>query len=163
MQIVLCLETRSSSKTDYRYIKSAIDFYYVERSFKLTPVYAKSKSELMHCEKRIRAYENNYPEKTVVVFCADYDHDGDSSLNERLERYCASHSYDLVWMNKDVEEVFLNHHIPKDEKQQASFDFLKRKEKILKAIKTLDIARPLSKHPASNLLIVLDKYLRRKA
>lgn len=66
-------------------------------------------------------------------------------------------------MNRDVEEVFLNHHVPKDEKQQASFDFLKRKEKILEAIKTLDIARPLSKHPASNLLIVLDKYLRRKS
>lgn len=113
----MVLETRPSSKTDYHYIKSAMDFFYVERSYKITPIYAKAKnkSELMRCEKQINANIRNYPGKSVVVLCADYDRDGDSLTNQGLVDYCASRSYELVWMNRDVEEVFLKRRVPDKE------------------------------------------------
>lgn len=44
--IVIC-ETRSSSKTDYKYIKSVIDYYYKPRSYSIKPIYATSKPELI--------------------------------------------------------------------------------------------------------------------
>ena len=53
MQLILVFETRASCQSDYIYVKSAIDFFYVERKHKITPIYAKAKSELTNCGKKI--------------------------------------------------------------------------------------------------------------
>lgn len=161
MQIILVIETRASCESDYRYIKSAIDYFYVERSFKISKVFAKTKSELINCDKKIKEYENKYKGTTKVVICADYDHENNPD-NEAISNYCYSHSYDLVWMNVDVEDVFLGKTVPNKDKNRESFNFLKRKDKLLSSNTFLNNPSPLVKRPASNLLVVLDKYLKRK-
>lgn len=161
MQIILIVETRASCDSDYRYIKSAIDHFYVERSFKLSKIYAKNKSELITTNKKIEALKEKYNGDSVVVICADYDRKNDP-LNQEIETHCLKHSYELVWMNLDVEEVFWSKQISNKNKNKESVKFLKLKNSIIPALKTLDIDNPKLKHPASNLLLVLDKYLVRK-
>lgn len=161
MQIILLVETRASCESDYRYIKSAIDYFYVERSFKLSKIYAKNKSELIQSGKKIHALIGKYPGNSVVIVCADYDR-GNDPLNKEIIAYCVKNSYELVWMNLDVEEVFLGKQIPDKKKNKESLRFLTIKNSVLSSIETLDIIDPMAKHPASNLLRVLDKYLQRK-
>ena len=161
MQVILILETRASCESDYRYIKSVIDYFYVERSFKLSTIYAKNKSELIKSDKKISGLISKCSGKSVVILCADYDKD-DGRLNQEIKAYCLKNSYELVWMNLDVEEVFLGKQIPDKKKDKESFRFLTRKNSIIPSLKTIEIEDPTSKHPASNLLIVLDKYLLRK-
>lgn len=95
------------------------------------------------------------------MICADYDYENDPD-NEAISNYCHSHSYDLVWMNVDVEDVFLGKTIPNKDKNRESFNFLKQKDKLLSSNTALNNPSPLVKRPASNLLVVLDKYLKRK-
>ena len=161
MQLVLVLETRASCESDYRYIKSAIDFFYIERSFKLTKIFANNKTELIKQEKKISECKNKYNGETVVVICADYDRESDT-FNNQLSNYCADNCFELVWMNLDVEEVFLGKQIPNRLKNKESINFLKRKDFLLSSIQTLNAPNPTTFHPASNLLIIIDKYLKRK-
>lgn len=161
MQIILLIETRASCESDYRYIKSAIDYFYVERSFKLSKIYAKTKAELMKSEAKIKALKAKYIGETAVIVCADYDRD-DDPLNIEIAKYCSKRSYDLVWMNRDVEEVFWGRQISDKDKNRESIHFLTLKHAMIPSLKTLRFEHPLSNHPASNLLIVLDRYLIRK-
>lgn len=161
MQIVLVVETRASCESDYRYIKSAIDYFYIERSFKISKIFAKTKSELINCDKKIKEYRNKYVGVTNVIVCADYDSENDPN-NEAIINYCAHHSYDLVWMNVNVEDVFLGKTVPDKDKNRESLNFLKRKDTYLSSNVVLNSQSPLDKRPASNLLVVLDKYLKRK-
>lgn len=161
MQIILLVETRASCESDYRYIKAVIDYFYLERSFKLSKVFAKTKSELIKSDNKINALKAKYKGNSVVIVCADYDR-SDDPLNEEIETYCLKHSYELVWMNLDVEEVFWGERVPNKKKNRKSLRFLELKNSIIPSLKTIDIENPTSKHPASNLLIVLDRHLKRK-
>lgn len=71
-------------------------------------------------------------------------------------------SFDLVWMNLDIEEVFLGRRIRNNAKKKEALSFLKKKQTYLSSNQMLANPKPLDKHPSSNLLIVLDKYLARK-
>jgi len=84
--IVVC-ETRASSKTDYKYIKSVIDYYYKPRSFSIKPIYATSKTELIKQDRKIEKEINDYPGQTIVVLFADVDLDSDN-LNNKIISYC---------------------------------------------------------------------------
>ena len=161
MQIILVVETRASCQSDYKYIKSAIDYFYVERKSQISKVFAKTKSELINCDAKISHYKTKYPGASEVIICADYDNSNNSD-NIKIQQYCASRGYDLVWMNTDVEDVFLGKRVSSRTKSKELMNFLKHKEKFLSANTVLDNPTPLVKRPASNLLNVLDKYLKRK-
>ena len=161
MQIILVVETRASCQSDYKYIKSAIDYFYVERKFQISKVFAKTKSELINCDEKIKLYKSKYPGPSKVIVCADYDNPNDPD-NIKIQQYCASNGYDLVWMNVDVEDVFLGRTVSKKMKNKELMNFLKHKESFLSTNTVLNNQTPLVKRPASNLLNVLDKYLRRK-
>ena len=85
MQLILVFETRASCQSDYIYVKSAIDFFYVERKHKITPIYAKAKSELTNCGKKIKDYVNKYEGDSKVILFADYDKEDDPKKREDKE------------------------------------------------------------------------------
>ena len=161
MQLILVFETRASCESDYIYVKSAIDYFYVERKHKTTPIYAKTKSSLINCGKRIESYMDKYQGVSKVILFADYDKKDDPN-NAKIEKYCLDKSFDLVWMNLDIEEVFLGRRVEKRAKEREALNFLKKKQTYLSSNQVLANPKPLDKHPSSNLLVVLDRHLRRK-
>lgn len=161
MQLILVFETRASCESDYIYVKSAIDYFYVERKHKTTPIYAKTKSSLINCGKRIESYMDKYQGVSKVILFADYDKKDDPN-NAKIEKYCSDKSFDLVWMNLDIEEVFLGRRVEKRSKEREALNFLKKKQTYLSSNQVLANPKPLDKHPSSNLLVVLDRHLRRK-
>ena len=160
MQLIIVSETRSSCRSDYKYIKSAIDYFYHFMGQKLTPLYARTKSELINKEKEIIKAKTRYKGVSKVIIVTDFD-DVTNPLNKKIAIYCKEHGYDLVWMNRTIEEVFLNKIVHKEKGKEAD-NYLKRANKILSTISTLFDEDPLMRNPSSNLLVILDKYLKRK-
>lgn len=160
MQLILVLETRPSCNSDYRYIKATIDYFYKPRSFSIKPIYAKSKGELVKQDAKIEEEIKRYDGESKVVVCADYD-GPTSPENAVIESYCTEHGYDLVWMNLNIEHVYLNNPAVRN-KEKESINFLRRSETILSKLSNLSQANPQNLTPSTNLMAVLDKYLEKK-
>lgn len=160
MQVILVLETRSSAKTDFMYIKAAFDHFYGTRVAQLSKIFAKNKSELIKQDKKILEKTNRYNGSSIVVVVADFDR-GNDVLNSQIIQYCNNKGYRLVWMNLDVEEVFLGVQIPDKLKTKTATDFQKKKNVNISANVNLNVVNPLKRHPASNFLNIFDKYFKR--
>lgn len=170
MQIILCYESRPAADTDFIYIKSFLDFEYpaAKRKFKLTKISLETKTK--YNSKKIKASiktnTNNYAhmhpnEKTYVVYCLDVDNSLKDEINNAdVINYCEENNYELVWFNKDVEDVFLGKQISDSKKTKEAANFAKQNKIQQLNIKLLNCHNPLTKHHYSNLKIVFDKYLK---
>ncbi len=160
MQLIIILETNPVSRSDYYYIKSLIDYFYKPRSFAIKKIYAKSKGELTKKDKLILKYILSYKAKSEVVICADFDFFSDP-LNKIIIEYTKNKNYHLVWMNLDIEDVFLKRRISKNDKEEEAKKFLLHsKTKIKNIEKDLRVLEPLNKNQSSNILIILDELLK---
>ena len=159
IKLVFVMETRSSNRSDWMYIKSTIDYFYKPRTFALDKIFATTKSELIQQDVRINNIINGSTREVKVIVVADYDRDED--LNKTIEEYCNERNYDLVWMNLDVEDVYLGEQVPNNRKKTAAINFQAKKHKLLPNIKGLDNNAPLKTRHSTNLLLVLDKYISR--
>ncbi len=154
-QLILVLETNPSAKTDYIYIKKCIDVFYGDRSFKLTPIYARCKSKLIQQQDKIVWNKERYSGKTNVIIVSDVD-EGDELQNKVLTRYCKENGFKLVWMNLDIEDVFLGKRVKKSEKETWSRKFLFCFEETIKRV-NLRSKNVLVEPHSSNLLNVIDE------
>lgn len=163
LYLYFVVECSSKSRSDWMYIESLINYHYKPRSHSHKAIYASGKSNLFNIskiEKETRKANGN----THVIICADVD-ENDEAQNQRLIEFSEKHGFDLVWMNLNIEDVFLDepnvHARDKHEKAKA---FLKVRDKRLKDLgtKLFMEENPLKKMHSSNLMTVLDKYLKRK-
>ena len=159
IKIVFVMETRSSNRSDWMYIKSTIDYFYKPRTFALDKIFATTKSELIQQDVKINSKINDLNREVKVIVVADYDRD--ENLNNIIEQYCNDKKYDLVWMNLDVEDVYLGRQVPDNRKKSEAINFQAKKHKLLPNIKGLDNNTPLKTRHTTNLLLVLDKYISR--
>lgn len=159
MQLILVMETRPSCNSDYRYLKATIDYFYKPRSFNIQKIYAGNKSELLNQARKIQIEKQKFNGESVVVVCADYDRP-DDPLNEQLINYCNENNFELVWMNSNIEHVYLNLPNTRD-KERASIDFLRRSQRILPLLDNLADDNPVCKTRSTNLIYILDKYFER--
>ena len=160
VELIFVIETRSSNRSDWMYIKSALDFYYKPGTYGISKIFAKCKTELIKQEKKIESAIKNTNRKPVVIVCADFDRD--EEINDRIIDYCNANNYNLVWMNIDVEDVFWREKIENKHKKSKAIAFQKKKDQLLPEVKGLDTTNPLKERHTSNLLVVCDKYLKRK-
>lgn len=160
MELILVMETRPSCKSDYRYIKSTIDYFYCSRQFQIKPIFAKCKGELIKQDKKIAEEMKRYGDKCVAVICTDYDSSSDPN-NQKIENYCKEKGFDLIWMNRNVEEVYLGKMKIKS-KDQASKDFLRHQNAFFSMAKNLDEINPLVHTCSTNIKTIFDKYLQKK-
>ncbi|MBQ9265857.1 MAG: hypothetical protein IJ186_02125 [Bacilli bacterium] len=160
MQLILVLETTAKAKTDYIYIKSVFDYYYENRSVKLTPIYAKCKHELINQSKKIEREKALYKGKSIVIICADYDREGEK-INKDIIKYAKNNNCQIVWFNRNIEEVFLHRTVDKDKTIEA-IQFSRYRNTLVPKLSSIDVSNPLSKRPSSNILVIFDLYLNRK-
>jgi len=159
-ELILILETRPSNRSDYMYVKSTLDYYYGSRSYGITPIYAKSKSQLMDQESRIKKAIKESKRFPVVILFADVDNK-EEKLNENIAKYCKENDYDLVWMNLNIEDVYLGKMVETKSKAKEAFKFQLKKDSIFPTMHNLSEEEPLKHKGTSNILKILDKYLTR--
>lgn len=170
-QIIICVEANQKSKSDYYYIKKAIDTYYnIDNKIKLTPIYLGGKgnynkpkiiNKIVKAKREFSEDKSNDEENIVIYF---FDTDNNSldpssvSMNEEIIKFCKEQSFELVWFNKNIEHVMTDNETVKD-KVKAAQVFLKN-GKLPKSSK-LKVLNSLS-NKGSNIKLILDKFLLQK-
>lgn len=165
MQLILVFECNNISQTDYKYVKDLMDAKYVVKH-KITPIFAGGKNNLLSPSiiKKIENHKKDY-DKNIVILFTDVDSISDPTvvdINKKIVNMCLKNGYDLVWFNKDIEEVFIGKQISSKDKNKTVDKFLSNH-----TVKTLDIKpfqdeKCLEHIKHSNICCVLDKYLKKR-
>lgn len=169
MQIVLFCEASSESGTDFSYIREYIHDRYPDKrrlihidkvSLGSKTKYEKGKRKAADLIKRYAFQHKN--EKQVVICCFDTDKgkQGAEETNDKIEIFCKTNGYELVWFNRDIEEVFLGQQVPDKDKLRCAKDFVEHG--FIKRIndQIMMVTDPRKGHTGtSNLKCVLDKHL----
>ncbi len=170
MQVILCMESSSDSKSDYIYISSAIRKYYsIDRNkIKFTRVYMDGRGNYASSKvsKKIASFTAQYKAgnknaESVVIYCFDCDrYDAvkeDEDFLKKAKQYCKEKGYKFVWFCRDIENVFLGRQVADSQKTKEAENFAKAN-----GVEKLDKAKLCAdkyKDGYSNLCIVLDDYL----
>lgn len=166
IQLIIVVETNKECDSDWMYIYSAINYFYnINQDVKLTPVYMNGKSN--YCKRsvthKIEYYKSSKKNaNNVVVYCFDIDNDDyeNAKRNDEINEYCISNGYELIWFNKDIEDVFLGKSVNKRIKGEEATRFVRKNE--INNIKEMILNdRKINRH-RSNLLMIIDKYLKRR-
>ena len=169
IQIILCVETTRNADTDTKYIRDSIrHFYNIDNSVKLNTVYMNSKDKYNSSKvlKEITSKNKMFERigESVVVYCIDTDSidtkNEDKMQFDKIAQFCIQNGYELVWFCHDVEEVFVGHKVHNAKKVKEAAEF-QRKNQISNIDKSRLRCKSIKVH-GSNLLLVLDKYLKLK-
>lgn len=80
-ELIIIVDTRSSNRSDWMYIKSALDYYYKSRTYGIKKIFATSKTELINQTNKVNEYILKSQGEPIVLLCADYDRK--EKLNEK--------------------------------------------------------------------------------
>ena len=166
-QIVLCVESNKQSRTDYVYIQCTLEHFY-ERTLKIkqTPIFMGSKSKYNNAkiQREVSSAIRSFPGPTQVIYFIDTDKISalpeDKKLLRDIKAYCKRMNYDLVLFNKDVEDVYWGEPIPDNKKVEKSIEF--RIKNKIKDVDPLSLSATNITRHKSNILLILDKYWKRK-
>lgn len=166
-QVLLCVESNKTAGTDYQYIVATIKRFYIDdKKIRYRGIFLGSKNKYNAKDKLKEIQDNikNFKGETTVIYFVDVDdydiNREDKNDYDNIKKFCEKNGYELVFFDKDVEDVYIGHTVSDSEKVRAVANFNRKKlinnvdEKMLK----VDFHR---KH-GSNILKVLDKYWKRK-
>ena len=165
-KLILCLETNSKADTDYQYVKATIDFFYNTGTKNvIRPVYMESKTR--YREKKVLqsiANEQKGFDDVHVIYCIDTDEyaSNPDAINQLavIRDFCDEHSYDFVFFCREVEEVYWGNRVIAHDKIAKAARF--KRQEIIRSVDESKLRREQYSIQASNILLVLDKYLPRK-
>jgi len=160
MQIILVVESNRKSASDFKYVNKAIKYFYKRQTNQIKPIFAGGKSNLIKQTKNIELMIKKYKGDSAVIIIADTDIK-DTQQNNKLITYCNKYNYKLVWMNKDVEDVFLGKRISNKDKTAEANNYLTKPDSCLDKINLSDDSNKIKEH-SSNMLCVFDNYYKRR-
>lgn len=102
IELIFLVETRASNKSDWMYIKSTLDFYYEQRTYGISKIFAKTKSQLIDQNENIKTKISNSSRTPKVIIVADYDRD--ENLNDKIIVYCKDKPHFVpldIWKQKN--------------------------------------------------------------
>lgn len=158
MKLIFIFESTAKAKTDYKYIKSLLDYYYKPRSFSYDKIFAETKSQLIKKDSQIKSKLKGFNDRAEVIICADYD-SKDDSTNEKITSYVKNNGYHVIWMNRDIEEVFWGYRVDRKDKTKKADEFLKKWNVMIPKLDNLMESNPIEKISSSNSLIVIKEIL----
>ena len=166
-QLLLCVESNSRSRTDFVYIKSTIDnFYLNDKKTIIRPIFLDTKTKykdngkIKEIKKKIKEFKG----KTEVIYFIDYDNSDTSFVTQKLffeiKDYCNKEGYEFVYFYMDIEDVYWGEKVNDNEKVKKASDF--KRLQMINYLKESKLMVSDYKRHCSNILIVLDKFLDRK-
>lgn len=163
-RLLFCVETTQQANTDYPYILETIRHYYGEsRKIVLRPIYMGSKTKYNSKSVKEDIKRQSGTAETHVIYCIDtddYDISADTEATlKQIQRYCENNGYDFIFFCKNIEEVYHEKTVP-DTGKIAAIKYFKSSHAI-KNVKTANLQRENYQIHCSNILNILDKYLKR--
>lgn len=167
-QVLLCVETNKTARTDYKYIDATIKRFYVnDRKIVYRPIFLETKTKYNAKDKvkEINDAIKKYPGETSVIYFIDVDDYDVSSETQKLYNningYCESNGYELVFFKKDVEDVYLGQSVTKDEKVKRAEEFTRKK--LIESVDEANLRSEIHRQHTSNILNVLDLFWTKKS
>lgn len=129
MQLIFLFETNSTSKSDYKYVRSYLLHENMNRKYKYSPIYLNGKGNYNKFEKKINQQIKNYLGESKVYMFIDVDSTSinydQAKLNKEITSYCNQKGYYLIWFKRTIEEVFWKELIPQNKKNKLADEFLR--------------------------------------
>lgn len=174
MQLIFCVESNKTNRSDWIYLKELMDHYYGvnPHEVKYSTVFlggktkyndSTTRNQIAVFKKQYQATGKNRVSKVIYVMDTDdYDSNpADAQFYSRIREFCEANSFDLIWFCKDIERVFWDSKVADHEKKREAERF--RKSGRISSIDEKQLNRVIETNGASNVLLVLDKYIARKA
>lgn len=172
LQLIFVVETDKKCKSDWIYIMDTVKHFYTFDNYntKFTPVYLSGKRNYKRKEREVLGLVKKYESQSSkniskVLYCFDcdnYDRDPeDDRFLREIADYCKTKAgCDLVWFCKDIEDVYLGRRIENKYKKKESETF--RNKNLISFVNPLNLKKHSFENSASNIMNILDKYLKRK-
>ena len=170
IQLIIAVEANKESRSDYRYIDPFIKRYFKIGTNKISYVYMGSKRNYSDkgINAQINSLINSYRKtgKSHVIYCFDTDDfsvSPEHQANDEKIKKDLVHNSDIVWFNRDIEEVFINSRLENAEKKSKSIDFLAKG--LIKSVsyKLFTYEDDFVGKRRSNLGVVISKYLEKSS
>ena len=170
IQLIIAVEANKESKSDYRYIDPFIKRYFKIGTNKISYVYMGSKMNYSNqgIKNQITSLINSYRKtgESHVIYCFDTDDfsvSPDHQANDEKIKKDLVHNSDIVWFNRDIEEVFINSRLENAEKKSKSIDFLAKG--LIKSVsyQLFTYEDDFVGKRRSNLGVVISKYLEKSS
>lgn len=170
IQLIIAVEANKESRSDYRYIDPFIKRYFKIGTNKISYVYMGSKRNYSDkgIKNQITSLINSYRKtgKSHVIYCFDTDDfsvSPEHQVNDEKIKKDLVHDSDIVWFNRDIEEVFINSRLENSEKKSKSIDFLAKG--LIKSVsyKLFTYEDDFVGKRRSNLGVVISKYLEKSS
>lgn len=170
IQLIIAVEANKESKSDYRYIDPFIKRYFKIGTNKISYVYMGSKRNYSDkgIKNQITSLINSYRKtgESHVIYCFDTDDfsvSPEHQVNDEKIKKDLVHDSDIVWFNRDIEEVFINRRLENSEKKSKSIDFLAKG--LIKSVsyQLFTYEDDFVGKRRSNLGVVISKYLEKSS
>lgn len=170
IQLIIAVEANKESKSDYRYIDPFIKRYFKIGTNKISYVYMGSKMNYSDkgIKNQITSLINSYSKtgKFHVIYCFDTDDfsvSPEHQVNDEKIKKDLVHNSDIVWFNRDIEEVFINSRLENSEKKSKSINFLANGLIKLVSYQLFTYEDDFVGKRRSNLGVVISKYLEKSS
>ena len=124
IQLIIAVEANKESRSDYRYIDPFIKRYFKIGTNKISYVYMGSKRNYSDkgIKNQINSLIKSYKKtgESHVIYCFDTDDfsvSPDHQANDEKIKKELVHNCDIVWFNRDIEEVFINSRLENSEEK----------------------------------------------
>ena len=124
IQLIIAVEANKESRSDYRYIDPFIKRYFKIGTNKISYVYMGSKRNYSDkgIKNQINSLIKSYKKtgESYVIYCFDTDDfsvSPDHQANDEKIKKELVHNCDIVWFNRDIEEVFINSRLENSEEK----------------------------------------------
>ena len=148
--------------TDELYIRKLVDKLYPElkeNGNKLTFISMNGKTNYIKMERKIEERKNKFSGNSKIIFVIDTDNissnSNDLKLFNEIENYIKQKKYHLIFLNPDIESVFIPEKKIKNKSDKKIYarHFTWNDEINLNKLKSKDY----SKNNTSNICIILEK------
>ena len=170
IQLIIAVEANKESRSDYRYIDPFIKRYFKIGTNKISYVYMGSKRNYSDkgINAQINSLINSYRKtgKSHVIYCFDTDDfsvSPEHQANDEKIKKDLVHNSDIVWFNRDIEEVFINSRLENAEKKSKSIDFLAKGLIKFVSYQLFKYEDDFVGKRRSNLGVVISKYLEKSS
>ena len=171
--LIFVIEGKSKShNSDGKYVSATLDNYYSYDRNRDIIRYVDMNGKGNYKKKSVIKQINDLIKKALfidknteihVIYIFDKDQtnysSADKKLNDDIIQYCTFNKFRIIWMNKNIEDVYWQRRV--ENKTQAAIDFEKKNQIQNVNIKRLQIKDAIS-NQSSNILCVLDEILIRK-
>lgn len=169
VQLVFVVEANSRCKSDWIYIKESIEtfFEYDRAHVRFSPIYMDGKGnyDSKFVQKKIHDAIFQYPGNSHIIYCFDCDeYDSkpeDKAFLDKAIEYCKASDFGFVWFYKDIEQVFHNVRVEKNQKENYATRF--KSNKMINNIDVNKLKREKYCVGYSNFANVVGKYLKLKS